>query len=161
MLEYLFSQMLLSSESGTGGITDSFDPCGSPQSATSDTGGLEDTGWTPPTCGADWDRDEVLDIDEPRPSSLLEQVMVMQCTLAGGDWESVEPYEAEDLFDQDSLDSNDEPYVDRVRDLGGQSGESEEEAYLETTLTGGSKYVIVVGAGTEEGPYELRVKQID
>ncbi len=161
LLEYLFYQMLLSNESGTGGVTDGFDACGTPQTAMSDTGTSEDTAWEPPTCGADWDRDEVLDVDEPRPSSLLEQVMVMQCTQAGGDWSAVEPYEAEDLFDEDSLDANDEPYVDRVRNLGGQSGDSDEEAYLETTLTGGSKYVIVVGAGTEEGPYELRVKQID
>ncbi len=152
--------LLLSNEAGTDGVTDSFDPCGKPQSAEGDSG-MIDTAWEPPTCGSDWDRDDVMDVDEPRPSSLLEQVMVMQCTLAGGDWESVEPYEAEDLFDQDSLDANDEPYVDRIRDLGGQSGDSEEEAYLETTLTGGTKYVIVVGAGTEEGPYELRVKQID
>ena len=161
LLEYLFSQVLLSSEAGTGGVTDSFDPCGRPQSATSDTGGIEDTAWEPPTCGADWDRDEVLDVDEPRPSSLMEQVMVMQCTLAGGDWESVEAYEAEDIFDKDSVDSDDSPYVDRTRNLGGQSGDSDEEAYMETTLAGGAKYVIVVGAGTEEGPYELRVKQID
>jgi hypothetical protein len=161
MLEYLFYQMLLSSDSGASGVTADFNACGRQQSSTSDTGGEEDTAWEAPTCGADWDRDEVLDIDEPRPSSLLEQVMVMQCTLAGGDWESVEPYEASDFIDQDSVDSDDSPYVDRIRNLGGQSGDSEEEAYLETTLTGGAKYVIVVGAGTEEGPYELRVKQLD
>jgi hypothetical protein len=161
MLEYLFYQLLLSSDSGSSGVTADFDACGRQQSATTDTGGEEDTAWEPPTCGADWDRDEVLDMDEPRPSSLLEQVMVMQCTLAGGDWESVEPYEPSDFIDQDSVDSDDKPYVDRVRNLGGQSGDSEEEAYLETTLAGGAKYVIVVGSGTEEGPYELRVKQLD
>lgn len=87
--------------------------------------------------------------------------MVMQCALAGGDFSGVEAYEAEDLIDSDTLDENDDPYVDRTRNLGGQSGESEEEAYLETSLAGGAKYVIVVGAGTETGPYELRVSQID
>ena len=87
--------------------------------------------------------------------------MVMQCSLAGGDFSEVDPYEAEDFIDSDTLDENDDPYVDRTRNLGGQSGDSEEEAYLETTLAGGARYVIVVGAGTETGPYELRVKQID
>ena len=59
------------------------------------------------------------------------------------------------------MDDDDDPYVDRARNLGGKSGASEEEAYMETTLAGGARYVIVVGAGTEVGPYELRVKQID
>ena len=69
--------------------------------------------------------------------------------------------QAEDIIDSDTLDENDNPYVDRTRNLGGKSGDSEEEAYLETTLAGGARYVIVVGAGTETGTYELRVKEID
>jgi hypothetical protein len=158
MLEYLYYQMFLSADPGASGVTADFDPCGRVQSE--DTGST-DTAWESPTCGADWDRDGVLDLDEPRPQSLLEQVMVMQCALAGGDFSGVEAYEAEDLIDSDTLDENDDPYVDRTRNLGGQSGESEEEAYLETSLAGGAKYVIVVGAGTETGPYELRVSQID
>ena len=32
---------------------------------------------------------------------------------------------------------------------------------MEASLAGGARYVIVVGAGTETGPYELRVTQID
>ena len=87
--------------------------------------------------------------------------MVMQCALAGGDFTDVEVYEAEELIDVDSIDENDDPYVDRARNLGGQSGDSEEEAFMETTVAGGRRYVIVVGAGTETGTYELRVKQID
>ena len=158
MLDYLYYQMFLSSDPGTSGVTADFDPCGSIQAP--DTGST-DTAWEGPTCGSDWDRDEVLDLDEPRPSNLLEQVMVMQCALAGGDFSGVEPYEAEDIIDSDTLDENDNPYVDRTRNLGGKSGDSEEEAYLETTLAGGARYVIVVGAGTETGTYELRVKEID
>lgn len=159
MLEYLYYQMFLSHEPGSTGVSPGFDPCGRTQG--SDTGAMMDTAWSAPTCGSDWDRDEVLDLDEPRPQSLLEQVMVMQCSLAGGDFSDVDPYEAEDLIDSDTLDENDNPYVDRTRNLGGQSGDSEEEAYLETSLAGGARYVIVVGAGTETGPYELRVQQID
>jgi hypothetical protein len=159
MLEYLYYQMFLSSDPGASGVTAGFDPCG--RTVGGDTGSLDTAGSAAPTCGSDWDRDEVLDLDEPRPQSLLEQVMVMQCALAGGDFSGVDPYEAEDIIDSDTLDENDDPYVDRTRNLGGQSGDSEEEAYLETTLSGGAKYVIVVGAGTETGPYELRVTQID
>jgi len=158
MLDYLYYQMLLSPEPGTNGVTGDFDPCG--RSLSSDTGSL-DTASEGSTCGNDWDRDDVLDLDEPRPQTLLEQVMVMQCALAGGDFADVEAYEAADLIDVDSMDENDDPYVDRTRNLGGQSGDSQEEAYLETTLAGGARYVIVVGAGSETGPYELRVKQID
>ncbi len=158
MLDYLYYQMFLSPNPGADGVTGDFDPCG--MARLSDTG-TTDTASDDPTCGTDWDRDGVLDVDEPRPQSLIEQVMVMQCALAGGDFSGVEPYEAEDLIDLDSIDENDDPYVDRARNLGGQSGESEEEAYLETTLAGGARYVVVVGAGTETGPYELRVKQID
>ena len=158
MLEYLYYQMFLSSDPGTTGVSADFNPCGSVQLP--DTGS-SDTAWEGPTCGADWDRDEVLDLDEPRPSSLLEQVMVMQCALAGGDFSEVEPYEAADIIDSDTMDENDNPYIDRTRNLGGRTGDSEEEAYLETTLAGGARYVIVVGAGTETGTYELRVKEID
>ena len=148
MLDYLYYQMFLSSDPGTSGVTADFDPCGSIQAP--DTG-TTDTAWEGPTCGSDWERDEV------RPFNLIEQVMVMQCALAGGDFSEVEPYEAEDIIDSDTLDENDNPYVDRTRNLGGKSGDSEEEAYLETTLAGGARYVIVVGAGTETGTYELRV----
>ena len=158
MLEYLYFQMFLAGAPGTTGVSADFNPCGSIQ--LEDTGSA-DTAWEGPTCGADWDRDGVLDIDEPRPTSLLEQVMVMQCALAGGDFSGVEAYEADDIIDVDSMDENDDPYVDRARNLGGQTGESEEEAFMETTLAGGSRYVIVVGAGTETGSYELRVKQVD
>ena len=45
--------------------------------------------------------------------------------------------------------------------MGGRSGGEAEEAYFETTLAGGATYVVVVGAGTETGPYELRIKEID
>jgi hypothetical protein len=158
MLDYLYYQMFLSPDPGIGGVTGDFDPCG--RTLLGDTGAL-DTAADAPSCGTDWDRDDVLDLDEPRPQTLLEQVMVMQCSMAGGDFSGVEPYQAADLIDQDSMDDNDDPYVDRTRNLGGRSGDSEEEAYLETTLAGGARYVVIVGAGTETGPYELRVKQID
>jgi hypothetical protein len=123
-------------------------------------GDTSDTADYDPSCGADWDRDGVLDVHEPSPSSLYEQIQVMQCTSAGGDFSDVEALDPADFIDEDSLDENDSPYTDRKRNLGGASGESEEEAYLETTVSGGGKYVVIVGAGTDSGPYELTIKQL-
>ncbi len=37
----------------------------------------------------DWDLDGVANSDEPVPESFLQQVQVMQCTLAGGDYMAV------------------------------------------------------------------------
>jgi hypothetical protein len=149
--------MFLSSDSGAEGVTGDFDPCGGTYMGdTADTamsGGL--------SCALDWDGDGVLNSDEPMPVNLVEQVMVMQCTLAGGVMEDFEPVDVDDIVDQDSIDEDDDPYVDRARNLGGSSGDEAEEAYLEVSLSGGASYVIVVGAGTDTGPYELRVQQLD
>jgi hypothetical protein len=85
----------------------------------------------------------------------------MQCTLAGGVMEDFEPVEGDDIIDMDSMDEDDDPYVDRTRNLGGKSSDEDEEAYMEVSLAGGATYVIVVGAGTDTGPYELRIRQLD
>ena len=39
--------------------------------------------------------------------------------------------------------------------------DAHEEAYYEVDLFGGEEYVIVIGAGTDTGAYELSVRQID
>jgi len=156
LLDYLYYQMFLSSDSGAGGVSGGFDPCGGEYA-----GDTADTASADLSCAVDWDGDGVLDHDEPQPSNLIEQVMVMQCTLAGGVMEDFEPVEAVDVIDVDSRDDDDNPYTDRARNLGGKSGAEDEEAYLEVSLAGGASYVIVVGAGTDTGPYELRVQQLD
>jgi hypothetical protein len=157
MPDFLYAQLLLAGASGSDGVTAGFDPCGA--TYLGDTGDTGDTDEL--SCEIDWDRDDVLDQDEPRPSTLIEQVMVQQCTMAGGVIEDFEPIDADDVIDIDSLDDNDDPTIDRVRNLGGLSGDSDEEAYLETTVGGGAQYVIVVGAGTDTGPYEIRVRQVN
>ena len=87
--------------------------------------------------------------------------MVMQCALAGGDFSDVEPYEAEDIIDEDSVDDDDDPYVDRARTWGVSL------ELLRKRLTWKQRWRAVRATsslsvrGTEVGPYELRVKQID
>lgn len=158
VLDYLYSQIFLSGVSVSGEVDpedeevidtaaadDGFDPCGV-------------LAEVPTTCADDWDLDGVLDVDEPRPASFLEQVQVMQCTLNGG---TIRPGDllGPELFDLDERDEDEESSYDRSRNLGGRYAGSGEEAYLEADLIGGRQYVIVVGAGTEIGPYELRVQQ--
>ena len=158
VLDYLYSQIFLSGVSVSGEVApedeevldtaaaeDGFDPCGV-------------VAEVPTTCADDWDLDGVLDVDEPRPASFLEQVQVMQCTLNGG---TIRPGDllGPELFDLDERDEDEESSYDRSRNLGGRYAGSGEEAYLEADLIGGRQYVIVVGAGTEIGPYELRVQQ--
>jgi hypothetical protein len=105
----------------------------------------------------------VLDEDEPRPESFVQQVQVMQCTLAGGDFDAVVAgggFFGTELVDTDETDEDDVPYVDRVRNLGGRTGEEDEEAYMELDLIGGQEYVIVVGGQTDQGVYEFSVTDI-
>lgn len=157
VLDYLYSQIFLSGVALSGEIGEeeeavdtgtaegAFDPCG-------------ELAEVPTTCADDWDLDGVLDVDEPRPASFLEQVQVMQCTLNGGSIRAGDLLGPE-IFDLDERDEDEESSYDRARNLGGRYAADGEEAYLEADLIGGRQYVIVVGAGTEIGPYELRVQQ--
>ncbi|MCB9777321.1 MAG: hypothetical protein H6742_01990 [Alphaproteobacteria bacterium] len=153
MLPYLYSQVFLSGKSGIT-TADSEDEeiivsvdCGT---ITGDT-----------SCGEDWDRDGVLDIDEPTPTNFLGQVHVMQCTLNANDPTLFDAALAEGVFDIDSLDEDDTSYFDRANDLGGMADDSGEEAMIVKHLEGGEKYLIVVGAETYTGPYELVVRALD
>ena len=176
LLSYLHSQVFLSayayvdadleapttpSESGGGDDTGdggeaestSWNPCGVP----------EDGGSSATTCATDWDRDGVLNEDEPEPSSFVQQVQVMQCTLAAGDFDAVVSsggFFGTEIVDSDEIDEDDSPYADRRRNLGGRTGEDDEEAYLEVDLIGGQEYVIVVGGQTDQGVYEFSVTDI-
>jgi hypothetical protein len=114
----------------------------------------------PTTCANDWDLDGVLDEVEPRPATFVEQVQVMQCTLAGGDITAFTPA-SDKIIDQDERDDNEESYFDRTLNIGGKNGSSGEEAFLMKELQGGTDYVIVVGATAGLGTYELRVTQTE
>ncbi len=129
-----------------GGGGGAFDPCGT---VSTDT-----------TCAEDWDRDGVLDTDEPLPSDFIRQVQVMQCTLNGGTLDHDQAM-GEEILDIDETDEDEDPWFDRSRDLGGATGSSGEEAFLEIELTGGTQYLIVVGAGTDTGVYELEIREVE
>ncbi|NCG19299.1 MAG: hypothetical protein GWP91_09835, partial [Rhodobacterales bacterium] len=113
------------------------------------------------SCALDYDRDEVSDATEPQPSSFLDQINALACALEDNDVNSYVEYEAEDVFDFDETDSDDESYYDRAAGLGGRSVSDGEEAFYQGILVGGEQYLIVVGAGTGEGAYELQVREVD
>jgi len=129
-----------------------FDPCGEATDLTA-------------TCEVDWDSDGVLDEDEPTPGSFVQQVQVQQCTLTknplGVNQLPLDSYVGEEIIDRDELDTDDTAYYDQTRNLGGRTDSSGEDAYLERWLRGGQEYVIVVGAGSDEGPYEFSVKVLN
>ena len=64
------------------------------------------------------------------PGSFLEQVQVMQCTLAGGDSTAFTPATSK-ILDVDERDEDTIPFTDPGRNLGGRTGGEGEEAYLE------------------------------
>ncbi len=130
-----------------GGAGESFSPCGVKAESSM-------------SCALDYDRDQVADADEPMPSSFLQQLDTLACSLVDNDASAYTPYNAEDVFDIDETDTDEESYFDRARDLGGRAIEGGEEAFYTGILTGGEQYVIVVGAGSDQGAYELEVRQI-
>ncbi|MES2640877.1 MAG: hypothetical protein V4850_15415 [Myxococcota bacterium] len=147
LLEYLATQVLLSSTMYDGN-EDDFDACG--EQAASAT-----------TCDLDWDRDGVLDEDEPMPTSLLSQARVMECTLNGNVPPAVWTYDASWL-DVDDLDEDDLPTIDFANNTGGHSGPDGEEAFVEVVLDGGREYLVIVGAnGGGTGVYEIALREID
>ena len=159
VLEHLYYQLFPSSTSfddagndedtgdlDTSSVLGDFDPCGEVSEETT-------------SCEEDWDRDGVLDSDEPKPTTFLEQLQTMQCTLLGGDLTGITPADS-NIFDDDERDSDDAPSYNRQLNLGGTSAEEGEGAYVEASLTGGGTYIIAVGAGDSTGAYELTFKQI-
>lgn len=147
ILDYLYYQVFLSSEAYSDS-EDDFDACGTAsESAT--------------TCDVDWDLDGVLDEDEPAPETFLEQVWVMQCTLAGGDSSGYTALDT-DVIDEDSTDDDDAATYDMTRNLGGTTDGDAEDAYLEITLEGGQEYILVVGASEAgTGTYELSITTLE
>jgi len=160
ILEYLYYQVFLS----PGAVaTEDLPEEGDTGTARYATGGTFDACGTASeaetTCADDWDLDGVLDEDEPQPGSFLQQVQVMQCGAAGNDPLGYVPLST-DLIDVDEIDEDEDPYSDPSRDLGGRTGESGEEAYIEMELIGGASYLIIVGAGADTGTYEFSVRQL-
>ena len=164
MLEHLYSQVMLASEpytdsdlfTGASELPDdgdtgsseieTFDPCGSVESEAT-------------TCEVDWDRDGVLDENEPTPETFLQQVQVMQCTMAGGDLSAFVPVGLE-IIDTDQEDEDSLSTYDRTLNIGGSSADEKEGAFLKTTILGGQEYIIVVGSADGTGPYELTVQRL-
>jgi hypothetical protein len=125
------------------GSEDEFDACGVSSGST--------------TCGEDWDRDGVLDESEPTPTSVLEQLRIMECTANG----NVQPDAwtvTDEMLDEDELDEDEEPSYSYTDATGGRTGSDGEEAYISTSLEGGRSYLILVGAGGT-GTYEISVRQ--
>jgi hypothetical protein len=147
LLEHLTAQLFLSSTMYEESDPD-FDPCGV-------AAGYETT------CAEDWDRDGVLDTDEPQPASFFTQTRVMECTQNGNVAPSEWVYDTTWL-DWDELDEDEEPTVDFAANVGGYSGTEGEEAFVRVSLQGGREYLVVVGANANgTGTYELSVRQLE
>lgn len=144
VLDYLYDQVILSSTMTADDVED-FDACGVATGATT-------------TCDEDWDRDGVLDDDEPTPGSFHEQVLVMECTATGSASSSF----AEEWLDIDELDEDEVPSRSLVKNTGGRAIEDGEEGYVAVSLQGGRQYVIVVAAADgSTGTYELSVRRTE
>lgn len=158
LLEHLYAQVFLSNTpynetdlidpatTEEDETSEAFDPCGADSGVTT-------------TCDEDWDRDGVYDSDEPQPETLLSQIRVMQCTLAGNDVSGFVALTT-DIIDADEQDEDEDFSYDRIKNTGGQSVDDYEGAYIETTLEGGKEYLIIVGASQGTGAYELNIKKL-
>ncbi len=146
VLEHLYYQVVLS---GTIGSVQSVeDACGVPEA-------------TLPACELDFDRDGVLDENEPLPETFYDQILVQQCTSFGGSLPlGTEPY-SPTWLDTDELDEDEDFTFDRALNTGGLAGVEGEEGFLDVTLTGGEQYIVVVGSAEDEGVYELSFRQIN
>ncbi len=105
----------------------------------------------------DWDGDGVLDSDENKPASFMEQVWEHQCSL--------DPNLTEgsafslDYIDGYELDEDETPGFSAILNIGGHSGPEGEEALLTTSVLGGQQYIVVVSGGGDSGTYELSLRQ--
>ncbi len=152
ILSYLFYQQILSGTPIEQVVIEGGDPTINPCGEA-----LGETG-EEPSCINDWDSDELLDIYEPMPDNFYEQVLVQMCTL--------DPELVDDgaygvtWFDRDTRDENEEASKDMLLNGGGAAADSGEEAFIDITLEGGRTYLLVVGAGADQGTYELTLREI-
>ncbi len=176
VLEYLYYQVFLSDQPFAESMVG--------DDASEDAGNLCELycgqDWVSPgtsattTCQDDWDLDGITDQEEYKPTDFLEQVLVEQiCTqnimdlstcYDEVDWDQVYTlYELIDTdnFDSDSVDEDELATLDRQNNTGGSADSLGEEAFLETILTGGESYLLIVGASGDTGTYELTIRQLE
>ena len=146
MLEYLYYQQFLSTTMYSD--TD-FDPCGT---APDDSAGA-------PECTEDWDGDGIADESEAQPTTLLEQIMVADCTAQGATNDTYVSTYSLDWMDSDEQDSDKRPAHDYKNNTGGRSDETGEEGYVHADLPGGARYLLVVGGNSDTGIYEINVRE--
>ena len=127
-------------------------------------------------CVYDHDQDGILDIEEPQPMTLMEQILLRQAEnlfvdptfydatfgALGGFGDVSEPWWGGKMID---IDSNEEPDDDFATalpayNLGGRSALTGEEAVWMGTLPPGEYVIIVGGAGGAVGPYDLSVRLV-
>ena len=140
VLSYVHAQEYLLTTLGTDAV---FTGCQSPTGAY--------------TCDQDWDVDGILDTEETKPTTFMEQVWVAQCRVDSA--LNDETAFSFDWVDADELDEDEIVGRSSIDNIGGASGPEGEEALLEATVIGGQKYVIVVSGGGDTGTYELSIRQ--
>jgi hypothetical protein len=109
------------------------------------------------TCDEDWDGDGIADVDEPRPTTFMEQVWTSQCSTDPN--LTVDNAFSLEFVDQDEVDEDELVSRSLTDNVGGTSGPEGEEALLEATVIGGQQYIIVVSGGGDTGTYELSIRQ--
>ena len=126
---------------------------------TGDTAGSVDTGSGVLACDVDWDQDGIADEDELLPDGFLAQVRAHQCADNGNELpgDLVGP----EVLDQDETDDDDSASSNAIYNIGGETGETGEEALWTGTLDGGERYVVVVGGNGDRGTYELTLRQLN
>jgi hypothetical protein len=144
VLEHLYTQVFLSGTLYDGDESE-LDPCG--------------TSAFPTTCVTDWDRDGVTNGEEPTPSTVYGQLLVMECTANG----NVRPTASQistDNLDVDELDEDDVASYDSLLNVGGATDDRTEDAFVSLSLEGGRVYTVLVGASMGTGTYELTVRDL-
>jgi hypothetical protein len=161
VLDYLYYQVFLADDPFDGAVVESGEDTGDPAAGAFDPCGQVnlDTGLAP-ECSTDWDQDGVTDEDEPRPTTFLEQIWVQQCTMAAAAGTPAAYYD-NSIFDVNTVDPEEATVCDRVRNAGGLSSDSGQEAFMEVVLDGGETYIAVVGGTGDVGVYEMTFQQVD
>ena len=127
-------------------------------------------------CMYDHDQDGVLDAEEPKPSTLMEQILLRQAEnlfvdptfydatfgLLGGFGDVSAPWWGEQMIDIDSNEEPDDNFATQIPayNLGGRSAPEGEEAVWMGTLPPGEYIILVGGAGGATGPYDLSVRLV-
>jgi len=153
-LSYLYYQYVLTPVSGSEA---GFDPVGTSSE-------------NPESCNFDFASEQALggllqnDLDEPLPSTLVDQILTYQHQALGGTSTipTFFPYSTA-FLDWESVDSDDSPNYYLDQGLGGYSVVDGEDAILLLDLPAGqpeNQYILIVSGPGSTGPYELTVKAV-